>query len=987
MLDGRPTHLHVDPKAAALRVRPQQAKVAASVTVLSSSIQNTSHDALCGGSCVAETRYRVGVKIVFADAFDDGAWPGPLGGGGERSAVLDEVWVGPRGLSDVLEVRIGLLSLEAPRAAERVADLARKLRHDESIPGTPDRLWSRSLAIDPLATARELLSTRDALLDLGVDGGVDVFATLPPRLAAIQVATRHSLPGDLDRTRDVAVALEGGARGRIDTIEVIGDEAALSPLSRRLLRALEQGGTAKTTPTVTARREDDTNQDAGAGENDLSRARRGVSGAFAGDGSLLLLRPDAAVDAADEVAAFLGGLAAQRALVVGADAGLDEALHRRRAGTLGISGHPGDDSLLALLPLVLAVGVPHPDPQRLFELAALPLSPLPRSVGAGVRRALLHTPSAASCGVRGAFNAALSGLFGVAPGSVNDDDAALRLLKVRERLLMLVPAFSEHVDLPSTTTLPVSALLPRLAALLGWLQERQAREWLDQERTPYRAAIAQVTLCRRLLLALDLPLLTAPQLLRLIESATEGTQPLPRHEAEAAHHKLARPEGMCGGADIVVWWNFNRESARLGPGPFNPDETRALTIAGFAPPAAAVRTREHARCQRRPLDYTRGRLILCCPRRGDDGRELHPHPLWDELMALLPNSERRSAARALTRPEDSRPGLVPRTTPLPTTWPSHRVSWRIPVGSVEPNDVRSPAAEEMLLRCGFRAALQERGLQERGLRGRTLSLPRGSQLEDQVLHALLSRVLAGHPTSALMAAAAARGCFDDVIRERAGAWLRPGQEQTRLRVRERGARAAAALLTILIQNNYVISAVEQEIERELPPGSAGERRVLKGTPDVVVDGPLGRLIIDHRTADDAGRRESLMMGTALQLIDFTVMAGEKGTAWPQSAFFQVRSRLLLTTDPRIVGAEVVGGPRQKASWALLEEARLRGFAALRAGEIEAPGADGSAPLGLPILEQGRLRLPAPCHGCAADVLCGRAFALMMARAGIHQAAP
>ncbi len=911
------------------------------------------------------------MRVVFGEAFDEGAWPGPLGDvGAGRAAVLDEVWVGARGLTDVLEVRLGLLSLDPPRAAERAADLARRLR----LGGDDNAPWARSLTVDPLATARSLLRTRDALLDLGVDDGT-APARLPPRLAAVHAATRESLAGNLDRTRAVIDALEGGAQSRIDVVAVVGDQATFSPLTRRLLRALEQGGAAQC-PWVPRGVEDD--------DSDLSRARRGLlspeagqglGGAFTGDGSLLLLRPDAAVDAADEVAAFLVG---QRALVIGADAGLDEALHRRGAGTLGIAGDAGDDALLALLPLIIAVGAEHPDPERLFELCALPLSPVPRDVALLVRRTLLKAPSARAQVVRGGFQAGLERLLGRITAEVGDVAAAARVQSLRTRLIELVPAWNAECAAvgASTSALSTSVLLDRLAALLGWLQARQSREWQDEERTPYRAAIRQVTLGRRLLIALDVPALTPPQLLRLLQSATEGTRPLPRRDAQAGHRKLDRPQSLCGPADVVVWWGFDSESARLPRSPFAPDETRALAGAGFVSPSTSLRAAEHARSQRRPLDHTAVRLILCCPRRADDGRELHPHPLWDELMARLPKAERKSAARALTRPEEGRRGLVPRVTPTSaasTSLPQHRASWRIPAGSVRPSEVTSPSSEERLLSCSFRAVLFERGV-----RPRPLHLPRGSQLEGQVVHAVLARVLTqiaavqarGEKAGADDAAALVRACFDEVTLESAGAWFRPGREQTRLRVRERAARAAAALVQILGDNAYVISAVEAEIERELPAGP-GATRKLRGTPDIVVDGPLGRLIIDHKTGNDRGRRELLATGGAVQLVDYTVMAGDKGKAWPQAAYFQLRSRRLITTDARIVGAEVVVGPRQKDAWELIDAARTRAFAALAAGEIEAPGADGSAPGAVAVVEQGRLRLAPPCARCPADVLCGR----------------
>ncbi len=902
------------------------------------------------------------MRIVFGDAFDDGAWPGPLGGTAKR-AVLDEVWVGAQGLTDVLEVRLGLLAADAHTQAERAADLARKLRAASAAGASAP--WTSSLSVDPLATARALLRTRDALGEIGVDDSVD-DGVLPERLRAIHAATRGCLPGRVDRTRAVLTALRQGWRSRVDVVETVGDLEAQTPLTRQLLQALGDGGTsigARVLPRASNE------------GSDLARARAFVDGAGAGgsgeglrgDGSLLLLRPDDAASCADEVAEFVrarvdGGEEGARAgaastIIVGADDGLDEALHRRGAPTLGIAGVSGNDALLALLPLVVAVAADHPDPERLYELCALPLSPVPRNIAASVRRALLKQPSARSPDVVKAIEAGLLSLLSRDQTDLGDDAAKVKNDRLRERLKVLVPAWGGL----SVSPLSTSVLLDRTANLLQWLQGRQKREHGDDERTPYRAAIRQISLFRRLLLQLELESLTAPQLLRLLESATEGIRPLPRRQAEAGLVKLDGPGTLCGPADVVIWWGFTQDSARLPRSPFSVEETRQLSDAGFAPPSSSARAKAHAKAERRPLLHARQRLILCCPRRGDDGREQHPHPLWDELMARVPKDERRSAARALTRPETGQLSLVARVPPVPRALPQPITSWRIPPGSVQPSEVTSPSSEERLLSCSFRAVLQERNVKPS-----RLHLPRGAQLEGQVVHALIARVLQKKVTDKDEAAAVARAEFDAVAEEAAGAWLRPGREQTRLRVRERAARAAQALVQILGDNGFVTVMVEEEVEKQLPG-----QRTLKGTPDVVVDGPLGRMVIDHKTGNDRSRRQQLAEGSAVQLVDYTVIVGEKGKPWPQAAYFQLRSRRLITTDARVKGAEVVVGPRPKDAWDVVDKARQRVFAELIKGELSAPAADGSSPL-LHVL-QDPLQLEPPCPGCPADVLCGRAF--------------
>lgn len=923
------------------------------------------------------------MHIVFGDTFDDGAWPGPLHS--DADAALDEAWVGIDGLTRTLETRLGLLRLDPPSHAERAAALAQALAadhvdHVDLVPlsvGAPGAApWAASLAVDPLATARALLRVRDALIDVGVDDSVDVASALPPRLAAIWAATRGALPGRADRTRAVAAALEAGEDARVDAVATVVDTDALPPLTRRLLAALTRQGTL-VAPQALPR-------PVGA-DTDLSRARRPRRAAdsngsvdvdgdadddgFVGDGSLLLLRPDDVASAADEVAAFIKGAVdddgAEVVVIAGRDAddGLDDALFRRDAPTLGRRGGTGEDALLAVLPLTVAVAAEHPDPERLFELCALPLTPVPRTVGARLKSALMKTPSARSPSVHDAIEAGLLALLTRDQDALGTDAAQKKNDELRARLAMWMPACfgqggAAHLD--------VDVLLARALHLLRWLQGRQKREYGDEERTPYRGAIRQVSLFRRLLTHLGQATLTPPQLLRVLETATASTRPWPRHAATAGLTTLRAPGSLCGPAQVVVWWGFSQESARLPRAPFSSAEEQALRRSGFAVPTPAARARAHARAERRPLEHARERLIWCCPRRGADGREQHPHPLWDELLATLPKHERRAATRALVRPQEDLPGLVVREVPAPRPLPKARTQWRIPPASFAMGEVASPSTEERLLGCALRAVLHERRVRPAA----AIRLPSGAQLEGQVVHVLFAHALRARPPTGADAAALVRAAFDDVVAAHAGGWMRPEREQTRVRVRERAARAVAALVDVLVANGLEVVAVEEEVSRDFPDG-----RTLKGTPDLVVadpSGALGRFVIDHKTANDAKRRAQLAEGTAVQLLDYAVMVGAKGQPRPGIAFFQLRARRLITTDKRLQGAElVVADKLPKDAWADLDAARAAAFSDLAAGLVVAPAADGTPPH--THTSATPLRLEPPCAHCAYDVLCGRAF--------------
>lgn len=925
------------------------------------------------------------MRIVFGADLDDGGFPGPLAAG-RTAAVLDESWVGVQGLVAILEVRLGLLRLDPPGQSERAAHLAKRLR---SLVATSSTTWpwARSLEVDPLSTARAVLRLKDALVLAGVDDAVDV-ATLPPRLAAVHAAVVDIPPGIPERALAVIAALDAGEDPRLTSIALVDDVAMFPGLVRRLLTAVEKAGTVVMPWVPPATVEDDR-------DSDLARIRRNdrtdeITGdEVTGDGSLILLRTDTIDEAAADIAALIAST--DNVLVIGGDIVLDEALHRRGAPTLGLRGDVGTDALLALLPLVVALDDKSPDPERLFELLSLPLSPVPRDVAWRVRTKLIDTPSAAAVDVVTAVVAGLDRLHERVAAEEGTDAAAAKRGEAVARLAALIPAWADALGVEGSGgtggDVDVARLRARLITLQRHLFGRQKDQYGDDERTPFQAALRQIGLCLRLLAALDVTTLSPPQLARLLDSATAGVRPQPTWPAEVGVSRVQRPGAVCGPVDVVVWWNFTRESGRLPARVLTGHEHRALLDAGFDPGAIDAVAGRFADAQRRPLQFARSRLILCAPRRGANGREHHPHPLWDELMARIPAAERKGALKNLVRRGDDdaaadRRGAVARVVVEGAVLPGPRRVHRFPANSVLPREVTSPSREERLLGCGFQFVLNERGASAREFR-----LKRGAALEGDVVHAVLGEVLRRKRLDVVdgaLASSLARSIYDELVPGMAGAWTRPGREQVRLRVRERVARASTLLVNLLDDNGLEIVAVETEYEKEwsVPPlaDAPPSSRVLKGTPDLVVDGDDAegkpfRLIIDHKTGNDDYRRAALRTGVPVQLLDYALLVADK-TRPAKLGYFQLRSGRLLTTMPGLLGTEhIVAERTPQEGWGLLEQARRAAFAGLQRGEVEAPGADGGNPGLAIVVDSTGLHLQAPCAYCRADALCGRASPL------------
>ncbi|MEI6809179.1 MAG: hypothetical protein WCN95_10705, partial [bacterium] len=271
------------------------------------------------------------MKLVFDPAFDRSVWRGDAAN--KKPASAGEEWVGPAGLLGILETQLGLGGPSFPDV-ERAAELVPLLFKTEGF-------WSRSFQNDALATARTLLHWRDTLCMYGWQG-----QPVSPRLKQLAVVTQSILPGQPDRLRTVLTALS-----KCDVeIESISRYAPLDDLPGlwiAVFAALKARGTAVLDIKVVV---------APAKGNLLAAREKGFSPAIRDD-SLQFLDTPGPLDAAERVAAWIAGLDdPSGVLIIGGDSVLDTALRRYGLPTTGGSNTTPDDTLLQVLPLVLAAG-------------------------------------------------------------------------------------------------------------------------------------------------------------------------------------------------------------------------------------------------------------------------------------------------------------------------------------------------------------------------------------------------------------------------------------------------------------------------------------------------------------------------------------------------------------------------------------------------------------------------------------------------------
>lgn len=837
---------------------------------------------------------------------------------------MGERWVGPRGLLGLLETMLGLGGPGFSQV-ERAAALVPTL-------DAASGFWRQSFENDCFATAAALLRWRDELWFCGWTGQSEPGG----RLCELAEVTQNVLPGYPDRLAAVANALSCRAAhiGSISRIEPAEDLPRLWAL---VFERLATRGTAIV----------DLELGPASSAGNLAAARESGFTPAPDDNSLQLLRPHGALDAAERVAAYLAGLEdLEGVVVVGADSVLDAALHRYGLPTTGSSLAAGGNALLQVIPLVLECGWEPADPQRVLELLTLPRSPVPRGIARGLSEALHKWPAVGSDAWHEAMHDGLARI-----------DEESRRARVQERL--------SRIFQPETGNFgnyPASAIHKRLAMLVQWLSGMESAS--ETGDAAWHAAITQCTMLKRLVELSGMTDLSRHQLRRLVGQATAEAPSLSVYSAEAGLSHVDSPGAVAGPATRVIWWGFTRDAVS-GPYqlPLARDEKEELLQQGVAMPDPGLAAVCTAARWRRPLLQSRDGLVLVCPGTDHGGDELHPHPLWDEVVGNLAGGAKETC---LVRSDlSSEPGLL-KTTRALTPPPVAQRTWHT-ARDVPRRKYESPSSAGDLLGCSLKWVLNHVG-KARG--GATVTLSGDSMLWGSLVHHIISEVMRKHPADAAEARLGAETMFDrDAPRLAATLFLR-GAEADRVKVRRVAGLAAESLCNLLARTGAAVAISEESISGR---GLGGQ---VRGIPDLVVDNPAR--VIDLKWGSYNFRRQSLESGTAYQLAMYGHLArGKKDGILPGAYFILGNQRLLTVEGKAFADADVVKGPTASETWAALARGYKVRRNELSDGIITAEAIEDEDGVGPPekskIDDDGTMRLEPPCRFCDYAGLCGLCY--------------
>lgn len=350
---------------------------------------------------------------------------------------------------------------------------------------------------------------------------------------------------------------------------------------------------------------------------------------------------------------------------------------------------------------------------------------------------------------------------------------------------------------------------------------------------------------------------------------------------------------------------------------------------------------------------------MVCPYTDAVGDRAHPHPLWDALVASMPDPQLadRLARSRMTVRGAAAPRILATKRATTISFGTTRTSAPVAVAADE-----SASNIELLLGCSLAYTLRRVGK----LRPRMAARPTEPSplLYGNLAHHLLAIVFgASVPSpSPNEASLDAEAVFDRELPRLAEALVLQDHQAERTSLRRAFVESARLLATVIEQSGATVRGLEVRLG-----GIVGGVQIA-ARADLVLDTPFH--VIDFKWGGSS-HRDRLRAGAAVQLAIYAALARGEGAALPGVAYLTLRDqRLLATHDNGLAGSDAVG--RYSVAEMLdavhrVLEARIEELADRR---LAAPGAHGEAAARSRIVD-GVLRLGPPCQHCDFDALCGR----------------
>ena len=925
------------------------------------------------------------MHVTFGMALDGADWS-------ESDASLGQVRVGPAGLLDLLETRLGLGGLQAHPARRIDAYMARlqAVAHHGA-------WFEASMEADPWSTARQLLAWRDELVEGGWDGRTGSEAS--PRLASLALVERapgpELRPGPADRLRSVLELLSNGLHPGIDRVQLADAASLLPPAWRAVMDQLSAAGLRveklDAAPAWTG------TSNLAVVQSEMHGVPRGGIDPAKDDDSLLLLAAHDEWAAAEAMALWLRGGPdpSDFTLICSSDSGiLDQALARHGLPVIGRSEASPWRGVLQVLPLVLANAWSPLDVRVLAELLSIPSGPVPGWAAARLLRALTREPGVGG----GEWTRALDDIerrkarYLEEDGNSRPEEEARRF---RSRLdeLLATRRF------PRDPGIPEGEFHERCQWVIETLLPRAHHDRLSAAAVQHAVDMQALAQGKG-----ELPRILVE---RMLDSVLGVGSPSLHRPPEAAPWRVVRSPGqVIHPTGTVLWWDFSDSFASPATWWSGP-ERKALEEQGATLEPSRLRRQREAAGWRCGLLNARERLLLFHSERRC-GEPSAPHPLWDEIRhaaGVRPGSAQAGEIEEALRlgcgelVVGGRWSLAGREMELEPMRPVERMEpaakYRIDPEAVPAPGALSFSRMSTMIGCPMNWTLGTTGLSTSPLR----DIPSGARMMGNLCHRIVEELYSEGRSrwTSDEAEGRAAALFDELVGSMASELLLEGHALDRQRYKRSVTEAVGSLVDAINRHGLEVEATEAPLvaaraeghgvpDPRWPAGCDSFR----GRADLLLRNPRGhRFILDLKWSGSSRyKREEVEAGEALQLAAYAWMLQSSGgdDESVHSGYFMLAQGEFLAPAEASPGDPADSVDPLEATW-------LRGVRSWNArwetltgdGELEATGISEErqarasdvklekvqAELREEAEISGRLYLRPPCSFCDFPALCGR----------------
>ncbi len=770
--------------------------------------------------------------------------------------------LGPLGMVNALETRLGLLRAECSQA-QRVMQYRECLKQLD----TQDRFYHASLGVDPLGTSATLLSWRDTWYLHGWTGEAPSGASARiVDIAAVEAAARGVVFPSVGERLSQVVECLARRQTWIEAIDLIDPLDAFPKRWRAVLAKLPVGSVRAFGPSA------DPTTVLGRMQIALSAAREGRDPggkiAWSDDGSLRVVRAETGLVAARWVAHLLESSREDVAIVAEQDRMLlDATLDSADVARQGFQDPSPLTPALQLLPLAARTIWEPLDVHALLQFLAHPIGPVP-----GFARRRLAEVVAEFPGFGGPrWREAVEELMRDHPGRAAD---------LREALAIWV----EQTRYDPGQGAPIAELLKRIRVIRDDLGARLA----GQDPIDRAAAASGVAQAAAVIAALETLVaqgessIAPAELDALVAQCTaRGAPNFAMYAEVGCIPSVSHPEALVEPFDRVIWWQMG-VPAMPSHYPWRASEMASLARAGVEIPPLADVVRRCAEGWLRPLLNARRQLVLVLPAQGEE-----IHPLWQEIQWLVEGVRVQSLESLLSGGGDEElPAIAHAALPGRRRW------WHLPPDVKVPLLAReSYSSLNVFLNAPHLWVLKNAA---RLYPSNLLAVTDGNRLYGNLAHRVLDRFFR------TIGALAFRGDamrtwlsseFAAVVAEEGAVLLMPGRRGDYERLRATLERAIAEL-----QRQFAAAGVDV-VESERPLAGRFKGGELEGRADLVLHNRSGEpAIVDMKWSGGSHYQERLAESRHLQLAVYAEMLRQEGGAWPQIAYFILDASRLLTAD-------------------------------------------------------------------------------------------